>query len=61
MHTYIHTYIHSYIHTYKVSALDCIPVMVLKSCEPELSDILAELLNKKKCLIESRLPDCWNV
>ena len=25
---------------------DCIPVMVLKNCEPELSNILAELFNK---------------
>ena len=25
---------------------DCIPVMVLKNCEPELSNILAELFDK---------------
>ena len=30
----------------KASSPDCIPVMVLKNCEPELSYILAELFNK---------------
>ena len=30
----------------KASSLDCIPVMVLKNYEPELSYTLAELLNK---------------
>ena len=40
----------------KVSDPDCIPVVVLKNCEPELSYILAELFNK--CLEESCLPDC---
>ena len=29
----------------KVSGPDCIPVVVLKSCEPELSYILAELFH----------------
>ena len=29
----------------KASGPDCIPVMVLKNCEPELSYILAELFN----------------
>ena len=43
----------------KVSGPDCIPVVVLKNCEPELSYILAELFNK--CLKESCLPDCWKV
>ena len=38
---------------------DCIPVVVLKSCEPELSYILAEFCNK--CLKESCFPDCWKV
>ena len=38
---------------------DCIPVVVLKNCEPELSYILAELF--KKCLKESCFPDCWKV
>ena len=40
----------------KVSGSDCIPVVVLKNCEPELSFILAELFNK--CLKESCFPDC---
>ena len=29
----------------KTSGADCIPVAVLKNCEPELSFILAELFN----------------
>ena len=37
----------------------CIPVVVLKNCEPKLSYILAELFNK--CLKESCFPDCWKV
>ena len=37
----------------------CIPVVVLKNCEPELSYILAELFNM--CLKESCFPDCWKV
>ena len=41
----------------KAPGPDCIPVVVLKNCEPELSYILAELFNK--CLKESCLPDCW--
>ena len=43
----------------KASGPDCIPVVVLKNCEPELSFILGELFNK--CLKESCFPDCWNV
>ena len=43
----------------KVSGPDCIPVVVLKNCEPELSFILAELFNR--CLKESCFPDCWKV
>ena len=38
---------------------DCIPVVVLKNCEPELSHILAELFNM--CLKKSCFPDCWNI
>ena len=38
---------------------DCIPVAILKNCCPELSFILAELLNK--CLKESCFPDRWKV
>ena len=41
----------------KASGPDCIPVVVLKNCEPELSYILAELFNM--CLKESCFPDCW--
>ena len=41
----------------KASGPDCIPVVVLKNCEPELSYILAELFNK--CLKECCFPDCW--
>ena len=43
----------------KTSGPDCIPVVILKKCEPELSCILAELFNK--CLKESCFPDCWQV
>ena len=43
----------------KASGPDCIPVMVLKNCEPKLSYILAELFNK--CLKKSCCPDCWKV
>ena len=43
----------------KASGPDCISVVVLKSCEPELSYISAELFNK--CLKESCFPDCWKV
>ena len=43
----------------KASGLDCIPVVVLKNCEPELSYILAELFNM--CLKLSCFPDCWKV
>ena len=41
----------------KASGSDCIPVVVLKNCGPELSYILAELFNK--CLKKSCFPDCW--
>ena len=43
----------------KASGPDCIPVVVLKNCEPELSYILAKLFNK--CLKESCFLDCWKV
>ena len=43
----------------KASGPDCIPVVVLKNCEPELSYILAKLFNK--CLKVSCFPDCWKV
>ena len=41
----------------KASGPDCIPVVVLKNCEPELSYILAGLFNKR--LKESCFPGCW--
>ena len=34
-------------------------MLVLKNCDPELSYILAELLNM--CLRESCFPNCWKV
>ena len=43
----------------KASGPDCISVVVLKNCEPELSYILAKLLNKY--LKESCFPECWKV
>ena len=43
----------------KAAGPDCIPVVVLKNCEPELSCILAKLFNM--CLKESCFPDCWKV
>ena len=43
----------------KASGPDCIAVVVLKNCEPELSYTLAELFNK--CLKESCFPDCSKV
>ena len=42
-----------------MSGPDCIPVVVLKNCVPELSYILAELFNI--CLKESCFQDCWKV
>ena len=43
----------------KTSGPGCIPVVVLKNCEPELSYMLAELFNKYQN--ESCLPDCLQV
>ena len=43
----------------KTSGPDCITVVVLNNCEPELSYILSELFNKY--LKESCFPDCWKV
>ena len=43
----------------KASGPDCIPVVVLKNYELELSYILAQLFNK--CLKEPCFPDCWKV
>ena len=43
----------------KASDPNCIPVLVLKNCESEISYILAELFNM--CLKESCFPNCWKV
>ena len=43
----------------KPSGPDCVPVVVLKNCEPELSYVLSQLFNK--CLKESCFPDCGKV
>ena len=43
----------------KASGPDCIPVVVLKNCEPELSYILEKLFNK--CLKEPCFPDFWKI
>ena len=43
----------------KTSDPDCIPLVVLKNCELEISYILPELFNK--CLKESCFTDCWKV
>ena len=43
----------------KVFDPDCVPVVLLKNCELELSYILAERFNK--CLKESCFPDFWKV
>ena len=43
----------------KASGPDCIPVVILKSCEPELSYILVELFNK--CLKECYFSERWKV
>ena len=40
----------------RAPGLDCIPVVVLKNCEPEVSYTLAELFSM--CLKESCFPDC---
>ena len=43
----------------KASGLDCVPVVVLKKCESELSFVLAE--HFKMCLKGSCFPNCWKV
>ena len=43
----------------KASGPDCIPVVVLKNCELELSYVLARLFNR--CLKKSCFPDSWKV
>ena len=41
----------------KTSGPDCIQVVILMNCEPEISCILAKLFNM--CLKESCFSDCW--
>ena len=43
----------------KAPGSDCIPVVVLKNCEPELSYIPTELFSM--CLKDSCFSDCWKV
>ena len=43
----------------KASGPDCIQVVVLKKCEPELSYVITELFDK--CVKESCFRDCWKV
>ena len=43
----------------KASSPDCIQLVLLINCEPELSYILAQLFNM--CLEESCFSDCWKV
>ena len=43
----------------KASGPVCIPVEVLRNCEPDLSYILSEVFNT--CLKESCFPYCWKV
>ena len=45
----------------KASGPDCIPVVVLKNYEPELSYILTELFHKclKECCFPNYFPDCF--
>ena len=47
----------------KASGPDCIAVVVLKNCEPELSYILYfhSYILFNNCLKESCFPDCWKV
>ena len=40
----------------KASGPDCIPVVILKTCDPEILYVLAELFNM--CLKESFFLDC---
>ena len=43
----------------KASGPDCIPVVVLKNCEPKLLHILAQVFDM--CLKESCFSNCWKV
>ena len=43
----------------KASGRDCIEVVVLNKCEPELSVLITELFDN--CVKESCFRDCWKV
>ena len=43
----------------KASGSDCILVVVLKNCEPQLSYLLDDIFNIR--LLEFVFPDCWKV
>ena len=43
----------------KTSGPNCILVVVLKNCQPQLSYVLDDLFNM--CLQEFVIPGCWNV
>ena len=43
----------------QVSGPDCILVVILNNCDPEITFILAEIFNKS--LKESSFSDCWKV
>ena len=48
----------------KVSGPDCIPVVVLENCGPELSYILAELFNmclKESCFLDIERTQWWSL
>ena len=47
------------LHLSKASGPDCIPVMILKNCEPERCYIVAKLFGM--CRKESCFPDCLKV
>ena len=49
----------TYLNSSKAYGPDCIPVVVLKNCEPELIYILAELFNTY--LKEFCFPNCWKI
>ena len=48
-----------YLDSSKAFGPHCIPMVVLKNCEPEISYILTKLFNI--CLKESCFQECWKV
>ena len=49
----------TYLDSSKASRPDYVTVVLLKNCEPDLSNILAKLFIM--CLKESCFPDCWKI